>query len=386
MNAADARSLDLLLEETPAAAERRERAALDQEVEGCSGLVLFGCGQLGRKLARALQSAGRPVLAFADNSEGKWGTVVEGLPVLSPREAAARYGDRAAFVATIWSSRHRFLDTRAQLEALGCRRILSFMLVLWAYPGILPHYQFERPSVLLSQAERIRAGFSLWADEVSRSHFLSHLRWRLNLDFAGLPTPTPKDQYFVEGLLPERPGGLFVDGGAYDGDTLQLMRACRGDGFGRYLAIEPDPVNFSKLQAYWETLPAEVRARVELIPAALSDRDGEAAFDAVGATRAALTEDGSTRVRTVALDGLLPPEGRWYIKLDLEGGERLALEGGRDHIRRAAPDLAVCVYHRPFDLWELPLLVHRWQPGYRFHLRTHDEEGLEIVAYATTGV
>lgn len=385
MNAADARSLDLLLKESPDAARIRENHALDERLAGCTGLVLFGCGQLGRKLARALQAAGRPVLAFADNSESKWGTEVEGLPVLSPEHAARQYGDQAAFVATIWSSRHRFLDTKAQLEALGCRRILSFMLVLWAHPEVLPHYQFERPSVVLGQADEIRRGFALWVDPVSREHYLAHLRWRLEMDFAGLPLPSPNDQYFVEGLLPDRPAGLFIDGGAYDGDTLQLMRACRGDGFRRYLAIEPDPKNFSRLKAYWESLPEDLRARVELIPAALSDREGHAAFDAVGATRAALSDAGGTVVRTMTLDGLLPEAGPCYIKLDLEGGERLALEGGKAFIQSAAPDLAVCVYHRPFDLWELPLLVQQWQPGYRFHLRSHDEEGLEIVAYATTG-
>ena len=61
------------------------------------------------------------MLAWSDNAPASWGTEVDGLPVLSPPEAAARYGKTAAFVVTIWRAQrgHYFPDTRRQLEALG---------------------------------------------------------------------------------------------------------------------------------------------------------------------------------------------------------------------------------------------------------------------------
>ncbi len=385
MKSADISILDDLLAEPSATAKNRESIALEKGIHGSGGIVLFGSGHLGRKIARVLIAAGRPVQAFADNAKARWGISVEGIPILSPQDAAELHGDESTFIVSIWAPRHRFLSTKSQLTALGCRTVLPFMPVFWAYPDALPHYQFERPSVLLNKADQIRKAFDLWNDETSRRQYLSHISWRLRLDFEGLPDPSPEDQYFVDGLLPVRERLTFVDGGAFDGDTLRRMLACRGDNFERYLAFEPDPGNFSCLRKYWETLPVNIKERIDLISAAISDKNGKAAFDAAGATRAALSTTGDSMVRTVALDTFLSKGRPCYIKLDLEGAEREALEGAKGYIQKHAPDLAVCVYHRPADLWELPLLLSDWQPRYRFYLRTHDEDGLEIVAYATTG-
>ena len=49
-------------------------------------VVLFGAGQIGAMLSRLMGTAYR-IACFADNYEGKWGTALAGIPVLSPRES-----------------------------------------------------------------------------------------------------------------------------------------------------------------------------------------------------------------------------------------------------------------------------------------------------------
>ena len=58
---------------------------------------------------------------------------------------------------------------------------------------------------------------------------------------------------------------MFVDCGAFDGDTLKefLARWARRLAGYRYVALEPDPINFAKLTAYVASLPAEVATQVE---------------------------------------------------------------------------------------------------------------------------
>jgi len=56
-----------------------------------------------------------------------------------------------------------------------------------------------------------------------------------------------------------------------------------------------------------------------------------------------------------------------------QGAEREALEGGAALLARSRPALAVSVYHRPGDLWELPLHLNALSLGYRFFLRTHGD-------------
>lgn len=49
-------------------------------------VVLFGAGQIGAMLSRLMGTEYR-ISCFADNNEGKWGTALAGIPVLSPKES-----------------------------------------------------------------------------------------------------------------------------------------------------------------------------------------------------------------------------------------------------------------------------------------------------------
>ena len=86
-------------------------------------------------------------------------------------------------------------------------------------------------------------------------------------------------------------------------------------------------------------------------------------------------------VPVVALDGMFAGAAPNFIKMDIEGAEREALLGASRIIREQRPVLAICVYHRPADLWELPLLIHEINPDYRMYLRAHSHMGLSTVLY-----
>ena len=108
--------LDHLLSEPLSSVRDRERSAFDKLLAGCENrLVLFGAGNLGRKVLQCVRSIGAEPLAFADNSQSKWGTNVDGVPVLSPKDAAAQYGPSALFLVTIWSLGHSYPESRAML-------------------------------------------------------------------------------------------------------------------------------------------------------------------------------------------------------------------------------------------------------------------------------
>ena len=90
-----------LLREGAGAATARERTTFD-ELAGPFGksLVLFGAGGIGRKTLAGLRKLGIEPLAFADNNPKLWDRPLNGVPVMSPQEACARYGKSAAFVVT----------------------------------------------------------------------------------------------------------------------------------------------------------------------------------------------------------------------------------------------------------------------------------------------
>jgi hypothetical protein len=133
-------TLEQLLSEPVAAARRREQAALGLGAN--DQLVLFGAGQLGRKVLAGLRRHGIQPAAFLDNNPALQGIQIGGLPVYSPAAGAQRFGAGAVFLVTIFrglgdagmAARER------SLKALGCRRVLTFLPAAWKYPGgLLPH-------------------------------------------------------------------------------------------------------------------------------------------------------------------------------------------------------------------------------------------------------
>ncbi len=84
------------------------------------------------------------------------------------------------------------------------------------------------------------------------------------------------------------------------------------------------------------------------------------------------------------MDEILADRKPTYIKFDVEGAEHDALVGGTGTITANMPVLAVCLYHRPHDLWDLPLLVRSMRPDYRMYLRRYSDERWEQLLYART--
>ena len=60
-----------------------------------------------------------------------------------------------------------------------------------------------------------------------------------------------------------------------------------------------------------------------------------------------------------------------YIKLDVEGAELETLQGAAKTIVRWKPKMAICVYHKPEDLWTLPKYIKSLRADYEFQFRHH---------------
>lgn len=376
--------LDLLLSESIEAAREREAVAFDRIAEGRQ-IVLFGAGNLGRMTLRGLRKAGVEPLAFSDNDASKWDKTIDGLKVLPPQEAAHQHGSSAVFVVCIWNAHgaHRYARTNLQLAGLGCAHISSFLPLYWKYAGeFLPRLMIDLPHRILVAREKAREAFRLWQDHASRVEYLAQLRWRLWSDFEVLPEPLQCPDYLPPRVYNFLKHEVFVDCGAYTGDTIENLFVKPGRSFEMVYALEPDPGTNAKLREYVSRQRSDVKQRIQIMDIAAASHWYVASFNADGSENAALSDIGTVKVQCCPLDDVLLEKAPTLIKMDIEGAELEALQGAASLIKANKPVLAICVYHRQSDLWEIPLAIAAMEPSFQFFLRPHLAEGWQLVCYA----
>jgi len=350
--------------------------------------VLFGAGSIGRLTLAGLRKAGVEPVAFADNNRELWGKSVEGVPVFSLPDAIQKFDRTAAFVCAFWRpyGTETVDDLIAELRAAGCTVAVPFALLFWKFPEVFaPWYAFDVPRKVLEAADDVRKACRIWGDDESRREFLAQIRWRTHLDFAGLPAPVSHETYLPDDLFEIREDEVFIDCGAFDGDTIRSFVKRRGESFGSIESFEPDPANFKLLEREVARLPERIRSKVRIHSCAIGARTGTVRFTAQGDEASCVASgnaDGVVEIPCVDLDHFLSGAAPTYIKMDIEGYEPEGLEGASGIIRRHAPALDVCVYHRQDHLWRVPLQMRALSDEYALFLRPHLLATWDLVCYA----
>jgi FkbM family methyltransferase len=259
-------------------------------------------------------------------------------------------------------------------------------------PGELPeilgsgasNYWLDTRSQIADGLEKISEMTSLLADDRSVATVLSLTRFRLSADIAQHPEADAKHQYLPPDLAKMIPQPIvFVDGGAFIGDTAESFLA-RGVKISEWYAFEPDPGNFHALIAS----PArDAIPRAIFFPCGLGDTLREIDFvaESTASSHVAMQPcEGMIKIKIVTLDDGLSGITPTLIKLDIEGYEAAALAGMRRTLKKNGVALAISIYHKPADLWELPMLVRELMPNAELYIRQHGFNGFDTVLYALT--
>lgn len=174
----------------------------------------------------------------------------------------------------------------------------------------------------------------------------------------------------------------FVDGGVYDLDSVKgFLQWCNGN-YERVYAFEPEKSNYELCKE-----KIEYRDRISLFNCGLLDRRGKIGFTS-GLGGASRIEDlkqdfySDYDIEVTDLDSVVEEGEITFIKMDVEGAEEKALLGARRIITEQKPKLAICVYHKPEDIIELPSLILGMRPDYRIAFRHYSLRDTETVMYA----
>lgn len=183
-----------------------------------------------------------------------------------------------------------------------------------------------------------------------------------------------ENQYFVENIIKPDENEVFIDGGAFDGDTVREVIKFESNKFKKIYSFEIDKNNFEKIPK------EEFDDRVIFVNCGLWDSE-QKVFFVEGERGSEIAEYGNLSAQCIALDSFIK-EKVTFIKMDIEGAEKKALKGAEKIIKRDKPKLAICLYHKLADMWEIPFYIHELVPKYKIYIRHHGKNDEETVMYA----
>ncbi len=350
------------------------------------GILLFGAGNTGRMIARAAAGDNSfSVLGFVDDTHDYDGRIIDELPVYSRESAIEKYGAHVPIAVCVWKVGCFYPSLNCMLSNSGFKNVCSLPDFARAFPeSLLPVFYFSDVETIISERDHLIDLEKRLIDETSREVLRNWLWFRITHDYSGMNI-FDNDLYFPKFIGgAEEKNYVFVDCGAFDGDTILDLAKWRGGMSTRVLAFEPDKANFSRLRDRVQKLVNDGVLEAELRNSAVGSHSGEIGFSATNDESSRVDLTSVYRIPVETVDEVLKSTG-WqvnYIKYDIEGFERQGIEGARRTIEDNKPTLAVSVYHRPEDLWSLPMMLSDWQLNYKFYLRHHAEEGIDTVLYA----
>ena len=195
-------------------------------------------------------------------------------------------------------------------------------------------------------------------------------------------TASGKCQYFIKEiimLLQKKSKGIsFIDCGASFGDTIQSIVDLEIPLSSTY-CFEPNADDYTKLCERIAELGLE--SCVKTVQAGVWSKNERLSFKSMDDKSHVTKENDEQTIDVVSLDSILSNQQVDMIKMDIEGSEMEALLGAMKTIKRERPILAICVYHKFFDLTKIPLFLMESLSNYNFLLRNHSGT-LETVLYA----
>lgn len=337
-------------------------------------IAIVGAAGEGLRLAALCGRHGIVLRGIADDNSAKQSQLVEGCKVTAVEDF-----DRLDRGTPVIVASHRALLPVRRLRNMGFAYVAPFLLLQVLDPVRFPPHMFHDGLLedLSDNLPRYRELGEIVADDRSRAVLAAVIDYRLNVDPEVLDSIVEWDLYGPNNLLNYGMDEVYVDGGAYDGDSVRLFIKRVHNRFAKVIAFEPDPVTFGQLKANFASEP-----RIHPVKAGLHRAKATLRFDDAGMRGSVLTTTGATTISVVGLDEVLNGERVSYVKLNIEGAEIDALEGGAASVRRWAPKLAIAAYHVPDHLWRVPATIRDLRTDYQIYFRQHDGGIIETVTYA----
>ena len=347
----------------------RERIISDLKADNIP-VVVYGTGKFGKATAEYVISHDIPVSYFLDE-EKYWapgksvtvcGKVIECLKRTQLLKKSESYNMLLGII-----DYSLLCDLRNDFK--NCHYV--------EYLDVFPSHIMKK-TFLNENSNVIRDIYEELSDSESKQVLEAYLYARYTGDVEVLSSLVHDSQYLYDWkLLDLCKDDVVIDGGAYTGDSILEMKEYLGELPNRIFAFEPDKNNVEKIALHFSNKELE---HINIVAAGLYCRDDIMHFSATGTLGSEISEEAEDTIITQALDMHSEYGNATVIKMDIEGSELEALQGGTSLLQKNRPNLAICIYHKNEDLVTIYKFLRQF--GYHFYLRQHSASVEETVLYA----
>ncbi len=348
---------------------------------------IYGAGNGGCTLYKVLSRKGVNVDFFIDQYKSE--REIFGVPIYRLKNAPK---EAKIFVSTpsfplLPAEIKTFLlkvgpPTKEDLKNIGFEEVYSFEDTLKLYPEFLSEFislsrcRFKPiPSKILLQLRQ------LFEDNESIETLEKISKFRENPTIQNYPFPSKEVQYFalfVRDFFKDKKL-RFVDMGSFKGDTLAWLFYFFKHQVEEVIAFEPIIYFIKDIKEVLRFFGKRYTFSATIVPAGIWEEATILKFK-VESSASSISEDGEPLPVFKPDDVILFTRPN-FIKMDIEGAEFRALKGMEETIGKYKPFMAISVYHKVEDIWEIPFWIKEKFPFYKFRLRLHGHRLNEIVLY-----
>lgn len=345
-------------------------------------LVLYGAGDLGVMAIEVLGQVGIVPAYVVDKNINKHGTYIHGVKIISPNNIPKDDLYNAVFIVCI--VKMTYGEFKNYLKSIGCAKIAHFYdLTYFLHGKVHMNNGWRIENLSNIDKSSIRRVYNSLADSISKKHYLMMLYWRiLHEELLFEDAPVNIDNKFFPSFIVKilTKNEVFVDCGAYVGNTVQQFLINTNMNFNKILAFEPDKENFAKLKNYVTGLSEDIRTKIYIKQWGIGQDNHCGNFSPQGIS-SHFSDVGKELATIVSLDDVIK-EHVSFIKMHLEGMEYKALKGALKIIRSMRPILAITLYHSEEGCYKIPLFLMDNIDDYVYYHQVHMYCGQSSVLYA----
>lgn len=352
----------------------------EEIVKNDKELVIWGTNNFGQTVSQELKkyNPSNSISFFGDNDSEKWNQYINDTKVLGIDFFEMEPNKYYVIICSFWEN-----EIANQLDSVGIEYTRDSWPIIYK-EMLQQHYErynenekynldIENVWNVFKKAQELYANDEIQKKlEKVKTFFVddcSKIMFQKRIDFVTKGDLSLISDYFTTTLEYFQPcyyskgsitcEEIFVDCGAYTGDTIESFLDAVNGKYNQIYAYEPDDRCYDIANKYITDRQLDVR----LVKKGVGEFTSEGDFP------------------VISLDEDIHGEVTW-IKMDIEGFELSALKGARRLIQTYKPKLTICLYHNVEDIYEIPLYLKELVPEYQFKVSQHFRGHYDFVLYA----